>query len=173
MPFDVTVTAVDPFGQLAVGYADTVTFSTTDPNPGVVLPADYRFTAADDGVHTFTDTGLGETTLRTRGYQTITATDTANGSILGSVTVKVRHAGHASPLLGAVTNRPGIPDTVPAQPPNRQAAQELSEGQPARSEAAPASALVSTARHAQDAVFQWIGDPLVDLLAASWIHQVW
>jgi hypothetical protein len=41
----------------------------------------------------------GETTLQTRGYQTITATDTANASILGSVTVKVRHAVHISPVL--------------------------------------------------------------------------
>src|SRR6202011_3539352 len=90
MAFDVTVTVVDIFGQLAVGYTGTVTFSTTDPDPGVVLPADYSFTLADGGIHTFTDTGLGETTLLTRGHQTITATDTGDGSILGSVTVKVR-----------------------------------------------------------------------------------
>jgi hypothetical protein len=38
-PFDVTVTAVDPFGQAALGYTGTVTFATTDPDPGVVLPA--------------------------------------------------------------------------------------------------------------------------------------
>ena len=98
-PFDLTVTAVDAFGQLAVGYTGTVTFSTTDPDPGVVLPADYSFTLADGGSHTFTNTGMGETTLLTRGYQTITATDTGDGSILGSVTVKVRHAGHASQFL--------------------------------------------------------------------------
>jgi hypothetical protein len=29
--------------------------------------------------------------LQTRGHQTITATDTANASILGGVTIKVRH----------------------------------------------------------------------------------
>src|SRR6516225_9910981 len=50
MPFDVTVTAVDPFGQVAVGYTGTVTFSTSDSDPGVVLPADYTFTADDGGV---------------------------------------------------------------------------------------------------------------------------
>jgi hypothetical protein len=97
-PFDLTVTAVDTFGQLAVGYTGTVTFSTTDPDPRVVLPADYSFTLSDGGTHTFTDTGLGETTLWTRGYQTITATDTGDGSILGSVTVKVRHPSNVSPL---------------------------------------------------------------------------
>jgi hypothetical protein len=91
VPFDVTVTAVDPFGQLAAGYTGTVTFSTTDADPGVVLPADYAFMATDGGVHTFSDTGLGETTLVTRGYQSIAVTDTADGSITGSATVKVRH----------------------------------------------------------------------------------
>jgi hypothetical protein len=90
VPFDLTVTAVDPFGQLAVGYIGTVTFSTSDPDPGVVLPADYTFTLDDAGVHTFTDTGLGETTLLTHGHQTITVTDTADGSITGAVTVRVR-----------------------------------------------------------------------------------
>ena len=91
VPFDLTLTAVDPFGQLAAGYTGTVSFSTTDRDPGVVLPTAYAFTAADAGVHTFTDTGLGETTLVTRGYQSITVTDTADGSITGSAMVKVRH----------------------------------------------------------------------------------
>ena len=94
VPFDVTVTAVDPFGQLAAGYTGTVTFSTTDPDAGVVLPADYAFTPADAGVHTFSDTGSGGTTLVTRGYQSIFVTDTADGSITGSAVVKVRHLRH-------------------------------------------------------------------------------
>jgi hypothetical protein len=42
--FDAIVTAVDPFGQVAVGYTGTVTFSTSDIDPGVVLPAGYTFT---------------------------------------------------------------------------------------------------------------------------------
>ncbi len=92
--FDVTVAAVDPFGQVAVGYTGTVIFSTTDPDPGVVLPADYTFTTADGGVHTFSDTGLGEATLRTRGYQSLAVTDTADEAIAGNATVKVRHSRH-------------------------------------------------------------------------------
>jgi hypothetical protein len=87
--FNVTVTAVDPFGQLAVGYTGTVTFSSTDADPAVVLPADYPFTQDDGGVHTFTDTGLGETTLVTAGEQTLTVTDTANGAIAGSALITV------------------------------------------------------------------------------------
>jgi predicted outer membrane repeat protein len=67
VPFDMTVVVVDPFGQPAVGYMGTVTFNTTDPDPGVVLPADYTFTLDDGGTHLFTDTGRGETTLITPG----------------------------------------------------------------------------------------------------------
>jgi len=44
-----TITAVDPFGQMAVGYLGTVTFSTSDPDPGVVLHADYSFQPSDAG----------------------------------------------------------------------------------------------------------------------------
>jgi hypothetical protein len=97
LPFDVTVTAVDPYGKVAVGYTGTVTFTTSDTDPGVVLPADYTFTLADGGVHTFTDTGLGETTLVTAGAQTITATDTADNTITGSAVITV-----GSPAPGPV-----------------------------------------------------------------------
>jgi hypothetical protein len=83
-PFDITVTAVDPYGNKAVNYQGTVTFSTSDTDPGIVLPADYTFTAADAGVHTFP----GGTTLITPGNQTITATDTASG-MTRTVTVTV------------------------------------------------------------------------------------
>jgi hypothetical protein len=90
MPFDLIVTAVDPFGQLAAGYAGTVMFSTSDQSPGVVLPADYTFTAADGGAHTFTDTGLGETTLVTPGRQTVAVGDMVDPSIVGDVAVQVQ-----------------------------------------------------------------------------------
>jgi hypothetical protein len=81
-PFDVTVAVVDAFGQVAVGYTGTVTFSTTDPDPAVVLPADYLFTAADGGSHTFS-AGL---TLSAPGEQTLTVTDLSSG-ITGSTVV--------------------------------------------------------------------------------------
>jgi hypothetical protein len=89
VPFDVTVTAADSFGQVAVGYTGTVTFSTSDTDSGVVLPADYTFTADDAGVHTFTDTGLGEITLVTPGDQTLTITDTTDDTINGNATITV------------------------------------------------------------------------------------
>jgi hypothetical protein len=87
MAFDVTVTAVDSFGQVAVGYTGTVMFSTTDPDTGVVLPADYTFTtgvSGDNGVHTFP----GGVMLITLGDQTLTVTDTVSG-ITGSIIITV------------------------------------------------------------------------------------
>jgi hypothetical protein len=173
IPFDVTVRAVDPLGQLAVGYTGTVTFTTTDPDPGVVLPADYSFTLTDGGVHTFTNTGLGETTLRTRGRQTVTATDTGGGSILGSVRVKVRYAGHTSPLLKAAADQQAIPSTVPAQPPTRQAPQEASERRPVQSEAVATATGLVLARQLRDAACEGMGDPVVEQLAVSMIQQSW
>jgi hypothetical protein len=87
-PFDLTVKAVDPFGQTALGYTGTVTFSTTDTNPAVVLPADYTFTTADAGLHTFS----GGVTLVSAGSQTLTASDTMTSSLTGSATVVVAPA---------------------------------------------------------------------------------
>jgi hypothetical protein len=110
-PFDVTVQAVDVFGQVAFGYRGTVTFSVTDPDPAVVLPADYTFTAADGGVHTFTDTGLGETTLITTGDQTVTATDLGSG-ITGTAPVTVTPAGQAP--RGGGTGRHSLLMTGPS-----------------------------------------------------------
>jgi hypothetical protein len=59
--FDLTVTALDPFNNTATDYTRTVSFTSTDAS--AVLPHDYTFTAADQGVHTFTN-GV---TLKTAG----------------------------------------------------------------------------------------------------------
>jgi hypothetical protein len=86
-PFDITLTASGSWGNIDTGYQGTVTFSSTDPHAGVVLPADYTFTTGvggDFGVHTFS----GAVTLITLGDQTLTVTDKASG-ITGSVTITV------------------------------------------------------------------------------------
>jgi hypothetical protein len=49
-----TVTARDAYGNVVKGYTGTVHFTSTDPL--AVVPADYVFTAADAGTHTFTTT---------------------------------------------------------------------------------------------------------------------
>jgi hypothetical protein len=82
--FDVTVTAVDPYGNTDTNYAGTVSFSSSDTDPGVVLPPDYSFTSADAGMVTFP----GGVTLITLGDQSLTVSDTSSG-ITGSATVTV------------------------------------------------------------------------------------
>ncbi len=96
-PFDVTVTALDVYGHTAAGYLGMVTFSTSDVDPGVVLPADYTFTAQDGGVHAF-PAGI---ILITPGDQTLTVTDT-NG-ITGSTRVTVVPGPIPPPAGGAST----------------------------------------------------------------------
>jgi hypothetical protein len=81
-PFDVTVKAVDPFQQTAVGYHGMVHFVTSN---GAM--ADYTFMAADGGQHTFS--GLA---LRRAGPLTVTGTDTSNDSITGSTTFTITPA---------------------------------------------------------------------------------
>jgi hypothetical protein len=79
-PFDLLVRAVDAFGQTALGYAGTVTFATDDPDAG--LPADYAFSAADAGRHTF----AGAVILYADG-STVTVTDTTLGTLSGSLVI--------------------------------------------------------------------------------------
>jgi hypothetical protein len=71
-----TVTLRDAFGNVATGYTGTVTFGSSDPI--AALPANYTFTAADAGVHTFT------ATLKRAGSQSITVTDTAAPTLTGA-----------------------------------------------------------------------------------------
>ncbi len=92
--FSVTVTARDTYGNVATGYTGTIALS--GGGSGAQLPADYTFTGADAGVHTFTGVEL-----RQAGSRTITATDTLTGSITGSDTVSVDPAAAATLELDA------------------------------------------------------------------------
>src|SRR5262249_49983599 len=78
-----TVTALDASNNKATSYTGTVHFTSTDA--AAVLPADYAFTSADAGLHTFTNAF----TLKTAGSDTVTATDKTTSSITGSATVTV------------------------------------------------------------------------------------
>jgi hypothetical protein len=71
-----TVTANDAFGNVATGYTGTVVFTSSDPIAS--LPANYIFTAADAGAHTFT------AALKRAGAQFIEAADTLTSSIMGA-----------------------------------------------------------------------------------------
>ena len=85
-----TVSAQDAYGNTATGYRGTVQFSSSDG--AAALPASYTFQASDGGVHSFSGV-----TLKTAGSQTVTATDTASGTITGSESATVS-AGTASAL---------------------------------------------------------------------------
>src|SRR3954463_3793701 len=63
-PVALTIQAVDAGGRNAANYTGTVRVATTDPL--AVAPADYTFTAADAGSHTF------NVTFRRAGTHTVT-----------------------------------------------------------------------------------------------------
>jgi FG-GAP-like repeat len=71
-----TVTARDALGGTLTNYSGKVHFTSSDPQAG--LPADYTFTTADRGVHTFS------ATLKTAGPQSLTVTDLTTASATGS-----------------------------------------------------------------------------------------
>ncbi len=75
--FSLTVKADTSGGAIDGSYRGTIQFSSTDVSAG--LPANYTFTAADDGSHTFT------ITLKTAGSQSITATDTTTSAVTGTL----------------------------------------------------------------------------------------
>lgn len=91
-PTKVIVAVQDSTGRPVSNYTGTVHFTSSDP--AAVLPADYTFTAADRGLHSF------QVTLTAAGSQTVTVTDTAStptANIMGAGTTKVD-------AVGAVTH---------------------------------------------------------------------
>ena len=81
VPFAATVRAIDQWGNNAVDYTGTVTFTSTDPL--ATLPAPYAYVAADTAQHVFTGV-----ILRTPGAQRITATD-SSGRVIASGSIAV------------------------------------------------------------------------------------
>jgi hypothetical protein len=94
-PFNVTVYALDRFGNVANGYHGTVHFTSTDA--AAVLPANYTFQSSDKGIHTFS------VTLNTAGTQTITVTDTVASTITGKLKVGVSAAAQMLSFDGGST----------------------------------------------------------------------
>jgi hypothetical protein len=77
----VTVTAYDTFGNVATGYRGTVHFTSTDPQAG--LPLDRAFTAADQGIHSFS------IKLKTAGNQAVTVTDKNTAALTSTASIAV------------------------------------------------------------------------------------
>ena len=80
--FSLTVTVVDAYGNVVTGYRGTLSFSSSDATAR--LPKNYTFTAADQGVHTFTNL-----ILKKKGKQTVTATITVTDKLDSSITASV------------------------------------------------------------------------------------
>jgi len=78
--FSFTVLAQDQYGNTATGYTGTVGFSSSDSDPGALMPAASTLSS---GVGTFS------ATLVTIGTQTLSAQDTQTPTITGSTTVTV------------------------------------------------------------------------------------
>ncbi len=86
VPFAVTVTAKDAYGNVATGYVGTLGLSSTDTaaqlpltyngnTPAGLVPATYAFAPEQLGTGTF------DVTFETAGTQSLTATDTGNSSL--------------------------------------------------------------------------------------------
>jgi hypothetical protein len=112
-PFDLTLTAFDLYGNVDMNNTGTVRFTSTDTDPGVILPANYTFQSTDSGMHAF----AAGVTLITLGDQILTATDTANG-ITGNATIMVG-GGNAPP--------PGGRASPPSTPPGKNTALAASQ----------------------------------------------
>jgi ELWxxDGT repeat protein len=81
--FDMTVTVVDVYGNVATGYRGKLPFRSSDSMAKV--PNSYTFTSAELGVHNFT--GL---VLKKKGKQSITVTDALYSSLTATVSIDVR-----------------------------------------------------------------------------------
>ena len=89
-PADVYVAAYNEDGSVDTGYRGTIHFTSTDP--AATLPADYTFTAGDNGDHLFPN-GV---TLRTVGEQIVTATDTSSNVTGQQTEIQVIEGGATS-----------------------------------------------------------------------------
>ena len=98
-----TVTADDPYGNVATSYTGTVHFTSTDTlvTPGSGLPLDFTFTTGpggDDGTHAFS------VTLKSAGTQSITVADTETPGITGTQSGIIAAAAMASGIK--IVSRP-------------------------------------------------------------------
>jgi hypothetical protein len=82
---------------VATGYTGTISFSSSDPQ--AVLPANYTFTSADAGTHSFS------VTLKTAGVQSLSASDTGSVGITNTESsITVNPAAAASLAVAGFPN---------------------------------------------------------------------
>jgi hypothetical protein len=81
VPFAITVTVQDAYGNTVTGYTGTVHFTLTGP---AMAQADYTFTASDMGSHTFSNLMLSQA-----GDYTLGGMDSADPTVSGSTSFTV------------------------------------------------------------------------------------
>jgi hypothetical protein len=98
--FGLTVTALDSANRPVAGYRGTVHFSSTDTQAD--LPADYTYTAGDNGQHTF------NAVFKTAGVPMLTVSDRAKSAVKGvsAVGVSAVTVAPAATVALAVTGFP-------------------------------------------------------------------
>jgi len=104
----VTVTALDFFGNIVIGYTGGVTFTISDTL--ATIPSPYTFNQGDAGVHKF----VPGVTFRSLGQRTLRVYDSGNPGIFGEVSVQVVPGPAASLELSGLplTMVAGEPQTV-------------------------------------------------------------
>jgi hypothetical protein len=80
--FGMTITVLDAYGNVATGYRGTIHFMSSDGTAN--LPANYTFTGADNGAHSF-----GGLILRKKGKQKVTIIDVLDSTLTAVVTENV------------------------------------------------------------------------------------
>jgi hypothetical protein len=81
--FSLTLMVQDAYDNIVTGYTGTVHLISSDGTAS--LPANYTFTTADAGVHTFATSAI----LRKKGRQTVTVTDLTNGALTATASINV------------------------------------------------------------------------------------
>jgi len=102
--YPVTVTVKDAAGDINSSYTGAVRLTSSDG--AASLPANYTFTAADSGSHTF------PVKLNTLGAQTVTAMDIAAGTLTGSASVTVNPAPASMVITAPSSGNTGTPHAV-------------------------------------------------------------
>jgi len=92
----VTVTMTDNFGNIIPGYVGTLHFTSSDSQ--AVLPANYTFTAADQGSHTF------QVAFKTTGSQSLNVNDTVNNALHATANLSVTTSAQILGLSGLGQN---------------------------------------------------------------------
>jgi cytochrome c oxidase assembly protein Cox11 len=106
-PTNIRVLALDASNHVVPTYTGTVQLSSTDSS--TTVPAAYTFTTADQGAHTFS------VTPGTTGTETITATDTSDSSITGSVSLTVNPAPVATHFQVIVPQNAQVGQSAPVK----------------------------------------------------------